>query len=45
MPAGGAVHRSYDPSRVPGLGNTGHLYGAELDAARRAALIEFLKTL
>lgn len=38
-------HRAYDPSRLPGLGNGGHLYGAELDAAGRAALIEFLKTL
>lgn len=42
---GAAVHRAYDPSRVPGLGNGGHPYGAELDAARRAALIEYLKTL
>jgi hypothetical protein len=46
LPAGSqGVHRAYDPSRIPGLGNAGHLYGAELDATGRAALIEFLKTL
>jgi cytochrome c5 len=32
-------------TREPGLGNGGHAYGADLSAAERAALIEFLKLL
>jgi hypothetical protein len=39
------VHRLYDPAYVDGLTNSGHLYGAELGAEDRNALIEFLKTL
>lgn len=42
---GVAVHRLYDPARLPGLGNGGHRYGAQLAAAERLALIEYLKTL
>ncbi len=34
----------YDTAR-PGNGNGGHLYGVELSAAEKQALIEFLKTL
>lgn len=33
----------YDTS-VPGNGNSGHLYGSELPAATREAIIEYLKT-
>lgn len=39
------VHRLYDAAFVDGLGNSGHLYGAELRPDDRMALIEFLKTL
>ena len=37
--------RVYDPTRVEGLGNEGHLYGADLSPEERADLIELLKTL
>ncbi len=37
--------RVYDPTRVEGLGNEGHLYGADLSPEERADLLDFLKTL
>jgi hypothetical protein len=38
-------HRVYDPTRIDGLGNEGHLYGADLSPDDRADLLEFLKSL
>ena len=32
-------------TRVDGLGNGGHLYGADLSPEERADLLDFLKTL
>jgi hypothetical protein len=34
----------YD-TRLPGNSNAGHLYGVEMTAAQKKALIEYLKTL
>lgn len=35
----------YDPTVIPGLGNSGHAYGSTLSQNEKLALLEFLKTL